>query len=119
MNTTTITRAHAATRRYLELKGFEVLEQDWAHADDSIDFIAADSGDLVFIETRVSMNAGTGIPEVPVDRAAFERLAAAYLAESDYVDCSIRFDMVSILVIGGDRALLRHCVNAIGSAEVG
>ena len=45
-----------------------------------------------------------------------ERLAAAYLAEHpDGGDFQVRYDVVSILVVNGDRALLRHHRNALGT----
>ena len=114
---TTTSRAHEALRRYLELKDFEVVEDGWAHGQDSIDFIARDSGDLVFVATSTAANAGEGFPEEPFDRKAFERLAAAYLAETDVAGCNVRLDAVSLLVVGESRALLKHYVNAL--SEVG
>ena len=119
MNATTITsRAHEAIRRYLKMKGFEVLEDGWAHGQDAVDFIARDGDDaLVFVVTQVRDNVGEGIPEISRERKSFERIAAAYLANSDVTDCTVRLDTVSLLVIGSDRALLKHRVNALG--EVG
>ena len=117
MNATTTSKAHQAIRRYLEMKDFEVIEESWAHGQDSIDFIARDGDALAFIATQVYENAGEGFPEIAHDRNAFERIAAAYLAESDFVDCAVRLDVVSLLVVGRDRALLKHHVNAL--SEVG
>ena len=119
MNATTITsKANQAIRRYLEMKGFEILEDGWAHGQDSVDFIARDENDvLVFVVTQVRDNVGEGIPEIARDRKGFERIAAAYLADADITDCAVRLDTVSLLVIGNDRALLKHHVNALG--EVG
>ena len=51
-------------------------------------------------------------------RAALERLAAAYLAEHlDSEDIRIRFDVVSMLIVGESRALLRHHLNALGRSK--
>ena len=47
------------------------------------------------------------------DRKAFERIAAAYLAETDLTSIEIRYDIVGVLVISENRALVRHHVNAI------
>lgn len=101
-------------RRYLEIKGYEVLEDSWSHGRDSIDFIATDEeGTLVFIAFRMSDNEGEEILEEKPDRKAFERLAAAYLAGNDVDPVEVRFDIVSMLVIGGSRALIRHHINAL------
>ena len=114
MNEKMTSRANAATRRYLELRGFEILEQGWSHGTDTADFIAIDgeSGDLVIVFAEVSRSAGEGFPDTEADRKAFERLAAAYLAETEYIDVTVRLDVVSLLVVGDDRALIRHCSNA-------
>ncbi len=43
------TKAMKGIRSYLERRGFEILEEEWAHDGDIIDFIASEEGDLVFI----------------------------------------------------------------------
>lgn len=110
----TIQRAKQGVRRYLELKGYEILEDGWCHGRDSVDFIATDEEDaLVFIDCEVSENAGEGIPEEAPDRKAFERIAAAYLAEADLSNTEVRYDIVGVLILGESRALIRHHINAI------
>ena len=112
----TSTRARQGIRRHLEIKGSEVLEDGWCHGRDNIDFIATDEdGALVFIACETSENAGEGVPEENPDRKAFERLATAYLIDSGIDSTEVRFDIVSMLVIGDDRALIRHHINALSS----
>lgn len=111
---TTVQKAKQGVSRYLEIKGYEILEDGWCHGKDSVDFIATDEDDaLVFIGCEVNANAGEGIPEEAPDRKAFERIAAAYLAESDMSSVEVRYDIVGVLVIGENRALIRHHINAI------
>ena len=111
---TTNARAKQGARRYLELKGYEVLEDGWCHGHDSIDFVAEDEdGTLVFIDCQLSEDAGAGIPEEKPDRKAFERIAAAYLAASDTESVEVRYDIVGMLLIGDSRTLLRHHINAL------
>ena len=108
------TKAMKGVRSYLERRGFEILEEEWAHDGDIIDFIASEEGDLVFISCQLRQNSGEGFPEEALDRDSLERLAAAYLAEHlDIADCTVRFDVVSMLIFGNDRALLRHHRNAL------
>ena len=40
---------------------------------------------------------------------------AYYLSEFRDVDFPVRFDIVSLLVVAEDRALMRHYVNALGN----
>ncbi len=108
------TKAMKGIRSYLERRGFEILEERWARGGDTIDFIANEEDDLVFIGCQLHQNSGEGFPEEALDRDSLERLAAAYFAEHlDIADCTVRFDVVSMLIFGNDRALLRHHRNAL------
>lgn len=110
------TRAKKGIRVYLERRDFEILEEGWAHGDDVADFIARDEDDLVFVHCQITQNGGEGFPEEALDRDSLERLAAAWLAEHlDSEDIRIRFDVVSMLIVGESRALLRHHLNALGT----
>lgn len=112
------TKAKKGIRVYFERGGFEILEEDWAHGGDVVDFIARDEDDLVFVHCQITQNGGEGFPEEDADRAALERLAAAYLAEHlDSEDIRIRFDAVSMFIVGESRALLRHHLNALGRSK--
>ena len=99
------TKAKKGIRVYLERRGFEILEEDWARGGDVADFIARDEDDLLFVHCQITQNGGEGFPEEDADRAALERLAAAYLAERlGSEDIRIRFDVVSMLIVGESRA---------------
>ena len=51
-------------------------------------------------------------------RAQRENIAIAWLAEhEDAVNEAIRFDNIALVVIGKDRAMIRHHVNALGTDE--
>lgn len=108
------TKAMKGIKSYLERRGFEIIEERWAHGDGIVDFIASEEGDLVFIGCQLHQNSGEGFPEEVLDRDSLERLAASYLAEHlDSGDCTVRFDAVSMLVLNDNRALLRHHRNAL------
>ena len=95
------TRAKKGIRVYLKRRGFEILEEGWAHGGDVADFIACDEDDLVFVHCQITQNGGEGFPEEDANRVALERLAAAYLAEHlDSEDIRIRFDVVSMRIVG-------------------
>lgn len=114
MEATIMDGARKATRAYLERRDFEVLEEGWAHGSERVDLIAREDGDMVFVDV-VAADHGPDMPEERPDRSRFERLAAAYLAEHpDGGDFRVRYDVVSILVVNGDRALLGHHRNALG-----
>ena len=112
-------RAVSASARYLELKGYEVLEQNWSPegSDESVPLIAYDGDVLVFIDVTVRSGFEGFVPESQTDREAMEVLAARYLAEADVdANVEIRFDIISMMVVREDRAMLKHHINAFSEA---
>lgn len=113
------TSTNQAIRRYIELRGFEIIEDGWAHGQDAIDYIARDAedGSLVFIATEVHYDTGEGIPAARPNCKSFERLAAAYLASADVDECTVRLDIVSLLVLSNSRGIVRHYRNALSKVD--
>ena len=117
MRKSTDERPHEAIRAYLRHRGIEVLEEGWAHGSDGIDLIAMDDKGLVFVDTAIKCG-GYDMPEEAPDRERFERIAAAYLAEAEVEGLtSIRYDIVSLLVVGSEKALLRHHKNVLNDGR--
>ena len=117
MNKATKTKAMAGIRTFLEHRGFEIVEDGWESGKVSVDFIARDEDDLVFVNCNVYGDTGEGFPEDKPNRAACEKAAAAYLSQnSELEQTMIRFDIVSMLVLGNDRAMVRHYRNALSAA---
>ena len=112
-------RGEEAAVRYLEGRGFEILERNWRCCAGEADIIAYDEDDLVFIEVKTRSNIRLGLPSEAVDaqkRSRYEKIAALYLKDFDRTDLPVRFDVIGILVTSRDRALLRHHVNAFATA---
>lgn len=111
-------RGEKAALRYLERRGFEVLDTNWTCPFGEADVVAFDGDSLCFIEVKTRRGAEKGFPEEAVDarkRAKYEKVAACYLREHAYVDVHVRFDVIAILVLGSDRAFLRMHMNAFGA----
>ena len=110
-------RSHEAIRTYLRHRGIEVLEEGWAHGSDSIDFIAMDEGELVFVDAATKRG-GHDMSKEELDQERFERIAASHLAEAEVEGLtSIRYDIVSLLVTGSKKALLRHHKNVLNDGR--
>lgn len=108
------TKAMKGIRSYLGRGDFEILEEGWAHGGDTINFIASEGDDLVYIICQLRQDCGEGFPEEALDRNSLERLAVAWLAEHlDSGYCAVRFVLVGMLVLDDDRGLLRHYPNAL------
>lgn len=113
-------RGEEAAARYLERKGFEILERNWTCAYGEVDIIAQSEETLVFVEVKTRSNTDRGLPEEAVDakkRKRYEMIAATFLGTYDAVDVAVRFDVVAILAVGGERALLRHHISAFSADE--
>lgn len=118
MEATTSEKAMRGIERFLERRGMEILETGWAHGNDKINFITRDDEDLVFITCTIRTNDGSGLGSEKVNRKTFERIAATYLAEHlDIPEGTVRHDVVSMLILSEDRALIRHHLNALSEAS--
>lgn len=107
-------------KAFLERKGLEIVEDGWECPAGKVDFIALNEGTLVFIDVNSRRGEDEGLPaQYPTesDRMRLEGIAGFYLAaQDDVVDRRIRFDVVSVLVIPPDRALVSHHINALGGS---
>ena len=110
-------RGEQAAARYLRLMGFEILERNWVSPWGEADIIATDGDTLVFVEVKTRTNINKGFPSesvTPEKRRRYEMLAAWYLRDHGVLDISVRFDVIGILVVAKDRAMIKHYVNAFG-----
>lgn len=113
-------RGENAAARYLKGRGYEILDRNWTCPAGEADIVAEDAGTLVFIEVKTRSNIDKGFPAEAVDarkRSRYEKIAAWYLKESELVDIPVRFDIVALLVVAEDRALLRHYCNAFAMVQ--
>ncbi len=109
-----------AAVRFVERKGCSVVETDWVAEglDGRIDLIVEDDDELVFMDV-MARRSTDGFPESHADREQREVLAAKWLGNhsKEYCDMPIRFDNVSMMVVDGNRAMLRHHINCFGIPE--
>ena len=110
-------RGEDAAARYLERRGYDIVDRNWTCPAGEADIVARDEKYLVFVEVKTRTSVETGFPEEAVDgkrRDRYERIAAFYLQDHDFVDMPVRFDVVALLVCDTDRAFIRHHINAFG-----
>lgn len=108
-------RGEDAAARYLELMGFELLERNWKCSSGEADIIAWDGCTLVFIEVKTRTSIEKGFPAEAVTaekRRRYEKIACWYLRDCAFVDIPVRFDVISIMVLTDDRAMVRHYKHA-------
>ena len=108
-------KARDAAARYLELRGYEVLDRDWHCGAGAIDIVCWDGDTLVFADVQAGFD---GFPDgdyLACRRPQMEAMALAYLGEYDYTDIPVRFDVLAIVPVGRGKAFLRHQINALGA----
>lgn len=111
-------RGENAAVRFLDRRGYEIVERNWTCSAGEADIIARDDETLVFIEVKTRSNTDKGFPSEAVNaakRRRYEGIAAQFLQGYDVVDVAVRFDVVSIVVVAVDRALIRHHINAFAA----
>ncbi len=104
-------RGEDAAVAYLERNGFTIVERNWASKGGEVDIIALDEETLVLCEVKTRRSTSKGTPDeavTPAKQRRYARLAAEYLQSAGLQDTHVRFDVISILVVAEDRALLRH-----------
>lgn len=99
--------------KYLEEKGYEILERNYRIRTGEIDLIARDARYLVFIEVKYRKNLQMGDPLEAVDVRKQQRIyqtARYYLHQKKWENMPCRFD-----VIGITGTQICHIRNAFGS----
>ena len=105
------TRGEDAAAAFLQRAGLTIVERNWRCKLGEIDIIAIDDTTLVLVEVKTRRTVAKGTPEEavsPTKQRKLLRLAEAYLAQAGLEAQDVRFDVIGILPIADDRALLRH-----------
>ena len=109
-------RGETIAVKYLEEKGFQILERNWRFSRAEIDIIARDGDVLVFVEVKTRSSDIFGEPEesvTPKKEALLKDAAAVYMQQVNH-EWEIRFDIVSIL-IKGESYTIEHFRDAFFS----
>ena len=96
--------------KYLQKKGYQLVDQNYRHRRGEIDLIVKREDILVFVEVKLRSGSYFGYPEEMVSENQWELLmetAKAFQIENGY-NGPIRFDIVAIL---GEQ--IRHFEDAI------
>ncbi len=111
-------RGEDAAARFLYQRGYEIVERNWLCPAGEADIIARDGDAVVFVEVKTRTSVEKGLPSEAVDaqkRSRYEKIAALFLRDYEAVNVPVRFDVVSLLVVSPDRALIRHHINAFSA----
>ena len=104
-------------RRYLEDRGYAVLDTNYRCRWGEVDIVARQGPELVFVEVRTRRGAAFGTPQESITAAKSRRLAATaqdYLQKHGLEQAEWRIDLVSIhLDVSGKLLAVDHLENAV------
>ncbi|HLS79071.1 MAG TPA: YraN family protein [Nocardia sp.] len=104
-------RGEELAARFLRDAGMEIVARNWRCRHGELDLIARHGAITVFVEvkTRRTLTFGTPAEAVTVGKQQrIRRLALLWLAEQDGPWQPIRFDVVSVLMMPGQRPRIDH-----------
>lgn len=104
-------RGEDAAAAFLQRVGMTVVERNWRCPAGEVDIVALDNDAIVLVEVKTRRTASKGTAEEAVTPAKcrrYAKLASAYLQNAGVSDVPVRFDVITLLVVAEDRALLRH-----------
>ncbi|MBI1223041.1 MAG: YraN family protein [Bacteroidetes bacterium] len=113
-------KGERAAARFMEERGYLILERNWRCGRAEIDLICGRDEELVFIEVKTRSSDYFGEPETFVQRPKKNRMekAAIHFLEKLSGAYSLRFDIISVKVLGNVMEI-RHFENAfMGSREI-
>ncbi|HCF49591.1 MAG TPA: YraN family protein [Syntrophomonas sp.] len=99
--------------KYLEKKGYCIVERNYRTPYGEVDIICSDRGELVFVEVKTRRCTSYGSPEEAVTRRKKEHIkktALCYLAGLNRPCRNIRFDVIAILIESSPA--INHIQNA-------
>ena len=93
-------RAEDRAARFLETRGYTIIERNFRCARGEIDIIAEHEGVLCFVEVRMRQTGRYGLPEESISHLKKRKIAITarhFLAQRHIEDKACRFDVVTIV----------------------
>lgn len=109
-------RGERIAERWLERKGWRVLQRRFRDGHRDLDLIAERQGTVAFVEVKARSGDAFGAPVEAVDwrkRRELVRSARMWISRHGQPGESYRFDVIGVL-LAPERVLVRHVENAFG-----
>lgn len=101
--------------KFLEKKGYKIIEKNYSTPLGEIDIIARDKTQIVFVEVKTRTSDSYGLPQEAVNYKKQKKIvnsAYFYLSKGRIDNASVRFDVLSISLVGGEK-VIEHIQDAI------
>ncbi|HMB91880.1 MAG TPA: YraN family protein [Rhodothermales bacterium] len=115
-------QGEAIAAAYLEAQGYTILERNYRFEHAEVDLVCfkpaaqyEQGGELIFTEVKTRTGLGFGRPEEAVTeekKRHLIRAAKAYLYERKLEGSPCRFDVISIVLQGGQEPEIEHFEDA-------
>jgi putative endonuclease len=92
--------AENAAAKFLENKGYRILERNFKNKFGEIDIIARQNGVICFVEVKARHSIRQGLPQEAVSavkQRKISQVAVSYLKAKNLLDCPARFDVLALL----------------------
>ena len=92
-----------AAARYLETRGFKVLDRNWRFRQWELDLVCRDRDTIVFVEVKTRRAGSMASPAdalTPKKQARLIKAASHYLTRNDLWDAPCRFDLAAVTDTG-------------------
>lgn len=96
-------------------QGYRVIHRNYRVRGGELDIVCERNGTLVFCEVKTRTSNQFGLPEEAITiakRRRLRKLALEYLQREGRRARTLRFDVISVFMTGGQVGELRHIVNA-------
>lgn len=107
-------RGERLARRFLEDRGYSVVDQNYRTRHGELDLVVSKDGTLVVVEVKLRRGTGYGDPleaVTPRKRRTIRAITEQYLLEKSPDFHTLRFDAIGILV-RGNGARITHVEDA-------
>lgn len=108
-------KANEATVTFLERRGYDIIDSNYEYDESNAYIIAKQDDEVVFVKTVVVESMDFGDDATNEDRSAFEKAAIDFFKDNTEFLGKVRFDIVSLYILGENRAFIRHHINALGN----
>lgn len=99
--------------RYLQEKGYRILERNFSNSLGELDIIAMEREVLVIVEVKTRKSLEYGYPREAVDlpkQRNIIRVTNSYLSRKNFWSLPVRFDVIEIIL--GNKTKINHFKNA-------
>ena len=104
--------------RFLRKLGCAILQRNCRSALGELDLIVRDGDEVVFVEVKTRSAEDDTIPPVtPAQQRRIYRVASAFALRHRIEHRTLRFDVISVLILPGQPPAIRHIKDAFSAPQ--